>query len=74
MTGWTIARAYFRKRLKPNSGPLPRIEVVDQWGEEHRKTFSVAVYIGEEMAGLGTGKNKREAAQNAAREALGKLQ
>jgi ribonuclease-3 len=46
---------------------------VDQWGAEHRKTFSVAVYLGTEVAGLGTGRNKREAAQKAAREAIAKL-
>jgi len=48
--------------------------VVDQWGEEHQKTFSVAVFLGNEIAGLGTGRNKREAAQNAAREALSKME
>ncbi len=55
-------------------GVTPTYEMVDQWGEEHRKTFSVAVYLGSEMAGLGTGRNKREAAQKAAREALQALQ
>jgi sugar fermentation stimulation protein/ribonuclease III len=55
-------------------GVTPTYEMVDQWGEEHRKTFSVAVYLGSEVAGLGTGRNKREAAQKAAREALQALQ
>jgi sugar fermentation stimulation protein/ribonuclease III len=55
-------------------GVTPTYQMVDQWGEEHRKTFSVAVYLGSEIAGSGTGHNKREAAQKAAREALQTLQ
>lgn len=51
-------------------GITPTYEMVDQWGEEHRKMFSVAVYLGSEIVGRGTGRNKREAAQKAAREAL----
>jgi len=43
-------------------------------GEEHCKIFSVAVYLGDKIAGVGTGKNKKEAAQNAASEALKTLE
>lgn len=51
-------------------GVTPTYEMVDQWGEDHSKTFSVAVYLGNQLAGLGEGRNKREAAQNAAKQAL----
>ena len=54
-------------------GTTPTYEVVDEWGEDHSKTFSVAVYLGDEMVGAGTGRSKREAAQNAARKALTRL-
>lgn len=72
--GMDDCKSILQEKAQAQLGTTPTYEVVDQWGEEHRKTFSVAVYIGDEVAGLGTGRNKREAAQNAAREALGKLQ
>ena len=71
--GLEDCKSVLQEKAQAEMGTTPTYEVVDQWGEEHSKTFSVAVYIGEQVAGLGTGKNKREAAQNAAREALGKL-
>jgi ribonuclease-3 len=54
-------------------GITPTYEMIDQWGEEHKKRFSVAVFLGDQMAGLGLGKNKREAAQNAAKQALERI-
>ncbi len=67
-------KSMLQERSQARLGITPTYEVVDQWGEEHQKTFSVAVFLGNEIAGLGTGKNKREAAQNAAREALVKME
>ncbi len=55
-------------------GLTPSYEVLEEWGEEHRKTFCVAVYIGNNLAGTGEGTSKREAAQIAARNALGSLE
>lgn len=52
-------------------GLTPSYEVLEEWGEEHRKTFCVAVYVGENLAGKGEGTSKREAAQMAAKKALG---
>ncbi|MBI4962658.1 MAG: ribonuclease III [Desulfomonile tiedjei] len=63
-------KSMLQEKAQAELGVTPTYEVVDQWGEEHCKTFSVAVYLGEQVAGLGTGRNKREAAQNAARHAL----
>ncbi len=71
--GMEDCKSVLQERAQAELGTTPTYEVVDQWGEEHSKTFSVAVYIGGQPAGIGTGKNKREAAQNAAREALEKL-
>lgn len=67
----------FKSRLQETTqaklGITPVYKVVDEWGEEHRKSFSVAVFLDDELIGEGTGGNKREAAQRAARQALGKL-
>lgn len=71
MNDW---KSVLQERAQAEFGITPAYEVIDQWGEEHQKHFSVAVYLGEFVAGIGTGRNKREAAQNAAREALSRLE
>jgi len=49
---------------------LPRFEVVRSEGPDHRKEFEVEVSLRGEPSGRGCGKSKKEAEQNAAREAL----
>ncbi len=49
---------------------LPEYLIVRQEGEEHRRVFTAEVYIKGEAKGRGTGKSKKEAQMNAAREAL----
>lgn len=63
-------KSLLQERVQAQFGTTPVYHVVDEWGEDHSKTFSVAVYVGDEIVGIGTGKNKREAAQRAARQAL----
>jgi ribonuclease III len=53
---------------------IPEYQMIRQEGEEHRKTFTVEVFIAGEMFGTGCGKSKKEAETIAAREALKKLQ
>ena len=67
-------KSLLQEKVQAQSGTTPSYHVVDEWGEDHSKTFSVAVYVGKEIVGVGTGKNKREAAQKAAREALEKFE
>lgn len=67
-------KSLLQERVQAQFGTTPVYNVVDEWGEDHSKTFSVAVYIGDEIVGIGTGKNKREAAQRAARHALKTLE
>lgn len=70
--GLDDCKSLLQERVQADLGITPTYEVVDEWGEEHLKTFAVAVFLGADVAGRGTGRNKREAAQNAAREALEK--
>ncbi len=49
---------------------LPKFGVVRAEGPDHKKEFEVQVRLREEPAGFGTGATKKEAEQNAAREAL----
>lgn len=51
-------------------GILPSYFTVGESGPDHNKTFEVEARLGSNVIGRGTGRSKREAEQNAAREAL----
>ncbi|NLJ80604.1 MAG: ribonuclease III [Firmicutes bacterium] len=52
----------------------PSYEVVAETGPDHAKTFVIQVRFEEEILGEGRGHTKKEAAQEAARQALAKLE
>jgi ribonuclease-3 len=52
---------------------IPRYRIISVSGPDHNKTFEIEVSIGDGIAATGTGKNKKEAEQDAARKALQKL-
>ena len=49
---------------------LPTYRVSKEIGPDHKKTFEIELLINGEVLGLGIGKNKKEAEQRAAKEAL----
>lgn len=54
---------------KKNKGNI-KYKVVKEEGPDHNKEFFTEVYSNEKLLGLGTGKSKKEAEQNAAKSAL----
>ena len=48
----------------------PVYELLDEWGEIHKREFRVAVNAGKKRLGQGTGFSKKEAEQSAAKKAL----
>lgn len=54
-------------------GNLPEYRVIKQEGEEHKKVFTIEVYIDGKKFGKGTGRSKKEAQTFAAKEALSSL-
>jgi ribonuclease-3 len=54
-------------------GVLPEYRLISQEGDEHRKTFTVKVFIEGKPFGRGTGRSKKEAQTIAAKEAMDKL-
>jgi len=52
---------------------IPRYSIVRQEGPDHDRTFTVEVFLDNVRRGSGTGKNKKEAEQAAASQALDKL-
>lgn len=57
-----------------NKLEAPKYEVIKEEGPDHSKVFTVQVYIDGQPLGLGTGTTKKAAEQNAARDALLKIQ
>lgn len=50
-----------------------KYKVVSESGPDHNKMFETEVYLNDKCYGSGTGKSKKEAEQNAAKEALNSL-
>ncbi len=56
-----------------NKLDTPKYVVISEEGPQHKKEFTVEVYIGSEKFGTGKGKNKKAAEQNASKIALSQL-
>jgi ribonuclease-3 len=72
----TIARDYksaLQERVQAAGHPVPEYRVAGEVGPDHRKVFSVDVLVGGDVLGSATGRTKKEAEQEAAREAIEKL-
>ena len=52
---------------------IPQYRIKDQIGPDHEKVFVVEVFIQSEFLGQGGGRTKKEAEQNAARQALDRI-
>ncbi len=51
----------------------PTYRLVSTWGLEHEKNFQVEILLGENVVANGQGRSKKEAEQEAAKNALGRL-
>lgn len=51
----------------------PSYKIIKEQGPDHDKIFTVEVIIGEDVRGIGAGKNKKSAEQDAAKDILDKL-
>lgn len=68
------AKSKFQELAQEKYGVTPRYEVIDSWGLDHEKTFKVGVFIDKTSFGVGEGRSKQRAEQQAATNALDKLQ
>lgn len=60
--------------LQKKYGAIPEYDTARTTGPEHDKTFVVTVRRGMKVLGIGSGKNKKEAQQSAARDAMEKVE
>jgi ribonuclease-3 len=65
----TELQEFCQERLKQ----LPEYRIVSETGPDHQKQFEMEVWVKGQLYGRGVGKNKKEAEQRAAKEALAML-
>ncbi|GBF23563.1 ribonuclease III, partial [Candidatus Gastranaerophilus sp. (ex Termes propinquus)] len=63
-------KALLQEYTQGKTCTLPIYKVLSEKGEAHKKTFEVGVYYNDELLALGTGLSKKDAQQEAARNAL----
>ena len=69
---WRDPKSYIQELAQKSDGVTPVYRTMKEEGPDHDKTFTVGVYVGDQLKGVGTGHSKQEAQTNAAREGVKK--
>lgn len=64
---WRDPKSYIQELAQKSEGITPTYHTLKEEGPDHDKSFTVGVYVGDELKGVGTGHSKQEAQTNAAR-------
>jgi ribonuclease III len=64
------AKSQLQEVAQAELGITPVYELIEQSGLDHERMFTIAVRVGDEVRGVGSGRSKQIAAQAAARAAL----
>ena len=64
------AKSRLQEFVQSKGFPTPKYDVISESGPDHAKQFTVGVVVDNKLWGVGTGKNKSEAAQLAAKKAI----
>lgn len=67
---WRDAKSHLQEVSQSVDGMTPQYRVIEEVGPDHEKTFTLGVYVGNELMGTGTGPSKQIAQQQAATAAL----
>lgn len=70
MGAFLDAKSHFQERAQEIVKTTPLYKVVEEWGPDHDKHFKIAVMLGDEQVAIGEGSSKKEAEEQAAREAF----
>lgn len=63
-------KSLFQELAQAHDGITPSYRLVSQEGPSHNREFTIEVMLGDQVAGIGHGRNKQSAEQEAARNAL----
>ncbi len=69
---WIDAKSLFQSKAQEVLSQTPMYKTLSESGPDHDKYFTVGVFVGDEKMGVGEGKSKQDAEQEAARDALKK--
>lgn len=64
------AKSQFQEEAQDKVGVTPIYKVMKEWGPDHKKKFTVGVFLEEELITEGEGYSKQEAEEEAAKAAL----
>ncbi len=64
------AKSYFQEKAQEIVKITPTYGVVEESGPDHNKRFKVGLYLGEELVATGEGSSKKEAEEDAAKNAF----
>lgn len=64
------AKSHFQEEAQDKSGITPMYKVLKEWGPDHKKKFTVGVFLKNELVAEGEGYSKQEAEEEAAKSAL----
>lgn len=67
---WRDPKSKLQEVAQSEDNMTPSYRVIDEDGPDHDKTFTIGVFIGDEIKGQGTGPSKQAAQQAAAEQAL----
>jgi len=66
-------KTQFQEIVQKKSDEKIRYRILDEKGPDHDKVFTAQLLVGDRPCGTGTGRTKKEAEQNAAKDALDKM-
>ena len=69
---YTDSKSYLQEMVQMDKGTI-EYKIINETGPQNDKTYEVEVYVDNIKYGVGTGRNKKEAEQNAARDAIKKV-
>lgn len=67
---WQDPKSRFQERAQEMTGITPVYQTLKEQGPDHDRTFTVGVFLGDEVIAQGEGRAKQEAEQRAAENAL----
>lgn len=71
---WMDPKSHLQELVQSHGGSTPQYRVMSEEGPDHDKTFTVGVFVDENLKGEGQGPSKQAAQVSAATEALKKYQ
>jgi ribonuclease III len=64
------AKSHFQEQAQDKDGVTPAYKIMKEWGPDHKKKFTVGVFLQDAMIAEGEGYSKQEAEEDAAKKAL----